>query len=63
MRIKEQETLLTLHEHDGDGDDDDDDDDDGKRLKSRYLDATIISTTNNFAPCCNCHTNFKNYNN
>ena len=29
MRIKEQETRLTLHEHeDDDGDDDDDDDDD-----------------------------------
>ena len=29
MRIKEQETRLTIHEHDDDGDDDDDDDDDG----------------------------------
>jgi len=28
LRIKEQETRLTLQEHDGDGDGDDDDDDD-----------------------------------
>jgi len=28
LRLKEQETLLILHEHDGDDDDDDDDDND-----------------------------------
>ena len=34
LRIREQETRLTLQEHDDDGDDDDDDDDDFTGIRS-----------------------------
>ena len=39
MRIKEQETRLTLHEHDdgGGGDDDDDDNDESSRDTESYI--------------------------
>ena len=42
MRIKEQETRLTLQEHDDDGDDDDDD-----FYKTQYGIATMVMSVKN----------------
>jgi hypothetical protein len=49
LRIKEQETRLTLHEHD-DGDDDDDDDDygdDDEHFSHTYFNFPSVGTVYN----------------